>query len=483
MRKNKAFILLIFLSLPLLGLSQMYSWINDYSSSHTSDSVLIRVNQTREYFVKSFSPNTTKNCFMVDYNSIQKWFNLNEIYEGGVVEYRTGYIIKDMRIIGHDCYFCGSRWTEYGELMYTFEGLAFYQKRYDGFIGRFNMDDVINGNGEYGIMAIPGTQSLERIVVYPGGVTSLGTLTSGGARCIVEVNSGGTNYYCRIIKTSAEDEVLMDITHTYDKVVTVSRYNNPNYNIRYQQLFGLRYGTAMNFYGHNIGVYNYDTYDATYSYALCFDGVNPIVLSATHIDDGVVVSYLGKRINWIDGQPILYRIDNVGNATSRIQYSTGAEKSRRIKEVEFNFPMMTTTRMTMLFESDSSRSLLRFPYWGIGTTYYDTVLYNDQYDLYSIAPFQYLSQQLDLAVGGIDRSDNRIMELRQFNIHDPLGLWTKYSCMKASHGEWRPLPTTIEPVMEYGGLYSIYYVEDAAFDNINFESHSVQKIINCSDGH
>lgn len=110
-----------------------YSSISEYSSVSGQDA-LVRVDHTNSFYV----PNPMMSPLLPT---------------------NSGYIVKAMEIVGTKCWFAGTHWWETGEILFEFGqgGAPYMEVEHCGFIGQFDVADVIAGSGDYKTMDISGT--------------------------------------------------------------------------------------------------------------------------------------------------------------------------------------------------------------------------------------------------------------------------------------------------------------------------------------
>lgn len=456
--------------------AQSHSAIYIYNNLK-GDHVLIRTDHGRAYFVTYYLTEQGRSCFIVKNGSDIRYFDMRECYENSPVN--DGYVVYDMQMLGHDCYFCGTKWYFTGNIIYMYDGSMILEKDSVGFFGKFNVDDVLSGAGTYEILKVAKTKTLTKLAVFSGGATAVGVSDSMFHSCLVELHETGVmggvmNYETNVLHSNIPEEVFMDVVHTATKSTTVSRYGNPQMNNPYRYYFGLRTGSPMNFLGTNNGIYNYNSYNVFGSQAAGFTGVDPVCLSSVNTGDGVTVSYLMSTVPQVEGKIISYRIDVPGLQTTEIQYNMDNYRYKRIREAKFNMPLNYYTRMAMLLEDRDGRSVLRFPYWNISMSYTDTILFNDTETIQSIAPFQFALNTLELAMGGFYRdNDKKILELRNHDIHGGGGFWTNYSCLPTMTGLWGVRENMITPVLDNRILHSYDYNEKLVSKLYDFRSHKV----------
>lgn len=291
----------------------------------SGDRTIVRSNQLLQT-VTCYHDSHNCSSFIVSGNPSKKFATSTYIVPSGTIPYpvsNEGYIVKDMEILDGVCWFCGEKWNETGNMLYTLEGLSYPEILHDGFVGRFNLADVLSGSGNFEIMTIPNTTELTHLAVYQGGITAIGESKEYPYNsCVVELQetSFPTTYLVTKTNPACSLEVFMDVTHAGNKVVTLSRYNaTPTDSSYYKYCFGLRYGTPS-YYGYTANtLYNYKTNKVFLPANLGrFYGLTPIFLTHTNNGNGVVVSYLGGGVEGVDfycGRLLMAHIASIGAST------------------------------------------------------------------------------------------------------------------------------------------------------------------------
>lgn len=455
-----------------------YSELRKFNA-HKSTDVLIRTDYTRTYFVTHYKPSRGNACnFIVEHGTTTKYMSLMQAYANMTPIHPFGYEIKDMRIIGQECYFCGRKWTETGNIIYGIDGSMEYERVYKGIIGRFDVRDVVQSGGSYEIMEIDTTCCLDKLAVLASRVLATGTLYDGYTPCLVslaEVDyaSGEIDFNYRVMTSAITGEHFFDVTASDNKFISVSRYNSTAATNKYNYYFGLRYGTGYNFYSTNSGIYDYNVQNVIGNEGASFISMEPVLITSTKTDDEVVVAYINRKTSNRVGMPIFYKIPDQGLAISKILIAIGYNntvQNKAIKEIQYNNPLVSTSRMAVLLEDVNGKSILRFPDWNIITNWYDTILTTTDYKLESIAPYQFTSGSLEVRTAGYyPSSDNRIVQLLTNDIHGYQGKWATSSCIPYSKGvieEVKPINAPL--TFNSSKLNSFYYKAHTLFTSVDF---------------
>ena len=414
---------------------QSFSSVTKYNNC-TGDKTLIRKNQT-SYTVTCYHDEHNCSSFIVE-SQIRRKFATTSYSNNGQTPLapQTGYIVRDMELLDGVCWFCGEKWVETGQMLYTLEGLAYPEVLHYGFIGRFNMADVIAGNGNYETMVISGTEVLTALAVYVSGVTAIGgAIDHPYSSCVVELQetSFPGSYLVTTEVSSNSEEVFMDVTCAGGKVITLSRFNNPANSSYYNYRFGLRYGTPSSFTYTANTLYCYNT-SLLFSIpdAGKFYNLSPIFLCKTNNGKGVVVSHLGEgsaNTNIYSGHLMLYHIGSEGATSVEVKNNYDMDVYSEIKEITFNVPFNTYSKMAILLDGNT----LRFPLWASNYNY-DTVMYTNDYNLASMVYYYAQSGLFDISGVGYD-STNKIVRLYQ-NVNSDWPTWNSMTCMQTKWGQF-----------------------------------------------
>ena len=108
-------LLLIFIALSALNAQAQYSELKRILSIKGSE-MIIRTDYSRTYFVtySKFNHNIN-NYFVVSQGNTYKYLDLMDGMENASPSTNNyGYEIKDVQVVGQECYFCGQKWVEAG---------------------------------------------------------------------------------------------------------------------------------------------------------------------------------------------------------------------------------------------------------------------------------------------------------------------------------------------------------------------------------
>ena len=173
----------------------------------------------------------------------------------------------------------------------------------------------------------------------------------------------------------------------------------------------------------------------------------------------------------------MYNINSEGQTITDILNGSGIVKFTKIKEIGFNRPLVSTTKMVVLLEDKYNLSILRFPYWGRTSLYHDTILFSDSLVLQSIAPFQNMSNSLDVRVSGYNPySSNKVVQLKEEFIHYNSGYWSTNSCIDNDQNTWQPLTETVPASFVTSELNLFFQSTNMLFTEKAYTPRTVSKI-------
>lgn len=242
------------------------------------------------------------------------------------------YMVNDMRTYKGKCYFCGTIRSQMWDPVYNHAGeIIDSGLTYRGFIGFFDMNEVLGSGGTIHLSPIPNTERLTRMVVYNDDydneiiITAVGTTNENTVpACMVEVKyetdpSGAWGWTRTMIQPTgcSSEEYLTDIIVTDGRVETVGyalchdgpyTYDANHYRFRLHEckIYGFyechaRYGIPETAYVYEIrnpesGIHNNDvnmvmcpmrdeTFAVAYNTLLfTFDGASNMIGSSSFFD-------------------------------------------------------------------------------------------------------------------------------------------------------------------------------------------------------
>ena len=351
-----------------------------------------------------------------------------------------GYHISDMQLADSVCWVCGYVWQETGEWIFNQQGLGYKETRRKGFIGKFNVIRLVQTGGDiFRFVTVDSLAELTRLALTGNGAVAIGK-GHDSTTCVVELAEGTYNTYTlKIAKSSHDDEVFMDVVRAGNRVVTLSRYNNPQQYTYYKYRFGLRYGTLSNFMGTGSEVYQYDTYYFNGDNSTSFTGVDPIFLSATGSGNGVVVSYLATDGNVpaainIKGHFVMFNAPSKGSTTAcKVFYNIDSYTYRRLLDADCPSSSFTT----LLLEDSVGNSVLRHVqlFFTSGIPQSGNALSLPSPRLNSVSGYLGTSSSYNLSVAGYYPADqNKTAYIREFNLPGRLPYWNNSNCETSLSG-------------------------------------------------
>lgn len=434
----------------------------------------------------SAMPVSENSLFIIDNGITKREF---QTFPNGLFALDSGYCIKDMRVVDNTCWFCGQKWWNTGQLIYNMDGTSYWQRNYCGFIGRFNISDVYNGSGNYEIITLDSVYTLTRMDAYNNGAVAVGESWKHKS-CMIELyaNSFGTAYHCRMNTPNLDEEVFMDIVKANNRIVTLSRFNNPNYYFHYHALFGLRYGAVGNYGATTNTLYRYDTYYIFGDDEAYFTAVEPIFLAhtnktATDVTVSYIVTYYSSILN-MQKRMITYHIIGEGTPLTEVLFNNDGQKYTKIKDIKFNYPITSNTHMTVLAEDTGGVSSLRFPKLNLGnTTYNDTSLKMSNPIVESVVPFQSASNDLNIfASGYYPFMSNKIAAITELNIHNHMPNWNTENCFSLSNGIMQSFGALFYSPNQYNSGLTQRYLGEKQFVQHPYTSSISPNILRCKDG-
>ncbi len=270
---------------------------NDIKGQH----VLTAAHNKSKYFVTCSHTDDNRSCFLVEnvVTGARKKFYTTAHVEPSMFYTCSGYIVNEMEIDNeYNCWFCGSKWVRTGQYVYNTQGLLVPDTVRYGYIGRFDLHDVMNGSGNLEIMTIGNSFNLEHFTL-----TDDGSLYATEEMMIYKIqpNSAGYSVEKGFINHTNQNGSLvcrfMDVVCSGDTVITLALCVDSNHYFHYHDMFFLNYGTRSNFFAGN-NTYPYDTYDA-YNDRRARRWTNaPVFLTKTNKGCGVVVSYITENTDY-----------------------------------------------------------------------------------------------------------------------------------------------------------------------------------------
>ena len=169
------------------------------------------------------------------------------------VDGALGYTIKDMRVVGDMCYFCGMRVRDH------FDGSSFVTDSV-GVLGRFRLPPLgFDKLVKYDLKLIDETKSLDRMAAFAGNsdtvLAMIGIVNNPASEScltVARVNYAGQwDYYVEYTDNSVVEEVFTDIAVDHDNVTIASYHRNTegrnHFNLRISSNYDVRHDTYSYF--------------------------------------------------------------------------------------------------------------------------------------------------------------------------------------------------------------------------------------------
>lgn len=403
-----------------------------------------------------------------------------------------GHTVHDMQIYGSTCWFCGKRWNriyEFGMPAYPGAPIPIIES-VDSlpYVGKFDIAGAVAGTAVVKIMYFPTSDNLmrlNRLATTGDGVVMIGEQGSAHNTVLVELTENTTNNTYKIIQSSFSEEVFMDLVRTGNKVVTLSRFNNPIHTGFYNYTFGLRYGTPNSFVSTGNTMYGYDTYYPFCDTRAKFTGVDPIILSnvnnSINLTNAVTVSFVSTSATAYVGQLISYHIASQGAMPTDVLWTAGKDYYTKIKDAKFNKPLTFNTFMAVLLEDNNGNSVLRFPYLNVGnTSYSDTILYAADPKLESLAPFQYMSNSFETYAAGYYALDySKISFLEEYELHDHFNPSNPATCFSVKLGTIHSIPSEYYPSTMTDKPLVVVSTKTGVFEQNTISATVLESIFDC----
>ncbi|MCQ2237601.1 MAG: hypothetical protein MJZ18_11515 [Bacteroidales bacterium] len=308
--------------------------------------------------------------------------------------------VLDIKICGHECYFCGVEHVSNHDTYLDTEGnIISLAQNSHGIIGRFNIDDVISGGGAYEIMDISETKEIKRLAVKDGykeeKILAVG-VSDQSQSCLVEIipfldsvsNTVGYDYSV-IHPYSPGDEYFEDVVYTGSEFgqsgsfVTLS--SNGRYGAERGVYFTLRYGIPANFVATAVGQYDYRIHSTPLGHQFCtYRSTAPFRICATHRNNEVVVSYLLNPPSSGLGTPMLFKIFDQGDNYYETQYISEGTEYVEIMDMKSSSSWRDKAHVSLLLKDVTGNSVVFTPSWMntisssvTNDTYLTSLLYKD----------------------------------------------------------------------------------------------------------
>ena len=306
--------------------AQSFGFIDRYHSK-SGEGVVTRYNTADNLTVTCFHDTVGRASILVSNGTLSRTFSLPRSADYVPVGQKYGYTVTDMQLVGTECWFCGYRWRETGKVSYEFGGLGYLERVDTGFWGCFNLSDVMDGSPDVTLVQADSVKRFTRLAAAVGGIVCVGS-GQRGYSVLAECNLISTSLYiCRLWKPTLFEEALVDVVCTNGRIVTLSRYNNPQHTMLYHYRFGLRYGTLSSFTSMGNVLYQYDTYYPFGDNRARFSGLDPISLASVNKGHEVTVSFVATWDTPYKGYYMIYHIADAGQAPADVVFGKEAAEA------------------------------------------------------------------------------------------------------------------------------------------------------------
>lgn len=417
--------------------------------------VLTAAHEKNKIFVTCSHTDDDRSCFLVENveNSVagvRKKFYTTAHVEPSSYYTCSGYIVNDMKVDNnYQCWFCGTKWVRTGQYIYNTQGLLVPDTVRCGYIGRFNLDEVLNGGGNLEIMTIDGCSNVEHFAF-----TEDGGIYATGEMMVYKIYPSTTGYSVEkgvINHTNLSGQYVgrfMDVVVSGDTVITLALCVDSGHYFHYHDYLFLSYGTAGSFITDN-NTHPYDTYDAYGDRRTRRWSNAPVFLTKTYRGCGVVVSYITENTDYplhdFPGKLIMFHVPGELSGPKEIIYNDDTDVYVKIKDIKSCDSLFGSSFMAVLLEDSYGKSVVRFPRVGTGTTWLsDTIrkVQNPKYE--SIYPFRNPDSQPRMnpsvsVAGYYPQNQNRVARNTKYNVRNEntrLGV-VPWNCYVTSYGFWK----------------------------------------------
>ena len=443
-------LLLVNMATPCRPAAQTSATIrfNDIKGEH----VLTAAHNKSKYFVTCSHTDDNRSCFLVEnvVTGARKKFYTTAHVEPSMFYTCSGYIVNEMEIDNdYNCWFCGSKWVRTGQYVYNTQGLLVPDTVRYGYIGRFDLFEVMNGSGNLEIMTIGNSFNLEHFTL-----TDDGSLYATEEMMIYKIqpNSAGYSVDKGFIGHTNQNGSLvcrfMDVVCSGDTVITLALCVDSNHFFHYHDMFFLNYGTRSNFFAGN-NTYPYDTYDA-YNDRRARRWTNaPVFLTKTNKGCGVVVSYITENTDYplhdFPGKLIMFHFPEELTEPTEIIHNDDTDVYVRIKDIKSSDSSLGKSFMAVLLEDSYGKSVVRFPRVGTGALFLNDTIRKVQYPKYeSIVPFRNPDSEPGnnpsaTVAGYYPLNQNRVARNTKYNIRVENTRLDKvpWGCFSTCYGFWK----------------------------------------------
>ncbi len=353
--------------LTVYGQNGDISRFTDINGEH----IISAAHRKGELFVTCAHSVDKRSLFMVEnrVSGVKKKFFTTEYVEPSMFYTCSGYIVNDIEIDkDYNCWFCGKKWTRTGQYIYNTNGMLEPETTYCGYIGKFNMVNVINGTGTIDIMTVDNSFEFEHLAL-----TNAGGIYATDNMLIYYMDPSGNGYDVSVGKIShpGAGGRFMDVVCLGDTVITLSLCVDSSHFFHYHDMFYLSYGESNDFINDD-NTYGYDVYYAYGDRRTRRWSDAPVFMTATHNGCGVVVSYITENTDFPEhdfpGKLIMFHIPSENAVPSEIIHNDDTDVYVKIKDIRSSDTSLGNQFMAVLLEDSYGNSSMRFPRIGTGRT-------------------------------------------------------------------------------------------------------------------
>ncbi len=343
-----------------------------------------------------------------------------------------GFIVRDMKIVGDTCWICGSYWEETGEWIYNLQGQLYWEVLYSGFIGYVTLSGMAQGANAMTYITIPEINYLNKMVGYTNGVAAIGECESEKVFYVEVTHNTPWAWTYKLGKSSYPEEEFRDITYAGEKVVVLSRFNDPQHVMFYKHGIGLRYGTPGSFISTCQHLYCYSTRFVDGTSDLDFDPEGPMVLDKTYISGGVAVGYICNPTVQMDtyrGRLVFFIFDAENDNYPECIVSKTNQVYKTIKDIS----SIGLNKSVVLLEDSLGKSVYRFSQFQYCT--YEKMLSFSGPKMMSVSSFISNMSDMGLFSGGhYLNSQKKISSIYEQNILARINSWNANNCTTKTIG-------------------------------------------------
>ena len=495
MNMNKVSLLKILITIAVLLVSGTVTGLCAQTGSTLrfddveGDRVLTAADVKYKHFVTCSHTYDDRSCFVVeDFETGQKKkFYTTPHVEPSMFYTCSGYIVNEMTVdVGRNCWFCGTKWERTGQYVYSLEGLLVPETLYYGYVGRFNLNDVMLGSGNFDIMIVDSSYNLEHFALTRNG----GIIATEEFFVYEMTHAPGGGYNVTRGKITHPDNGgrFMGVVCTGDTVVTLARCMNQTHYFHFHEMFYLGYGQTDNFVASN-SVYCFNVYEAYNDRRARMETDAPIHLTATNKGSGVIVSYITENTDLpyyaFPGKMILFHFPYINVPHPEIVHTMDTGFYAKLKDVKSSDSIRGNSFLAALLEDNYGNSVWRFPILeSYSAVIYDTVRKVQNPRLESIIPFRNpdYNQRPSFCVSGYyPLYQNKVARNITYNHRNetPQRDLTQIICYTTSPGYWWVEYSLLGMWQEQNFTIGYRSLYTSSFEQVPFVSEGVITTLMC----